>query len=114
MENFFYGDTFFSDLTECCEYNEWTLEEIEEYPDDFKLEVECSVLEPIFRLSVDWIIDRINDERFSEDGDEVSKIVKILEDNINFDKINEQIPQFYYGSRKKHYFSKSDLLEAVS
>ena len=116
MENFFYNDTFYSELSEYCDYNDLDKEEIESYPDDFKLEVECSELAPIVKIDAEWITERIDEERFSEErcDDEVSKIMKILNENIDFEKINLLIPQLYYGNRKKHYFTKADLLEAVS
>jgi hypothetical protein len=116
MENFFYNDIFYSELSECCDYNNWDKEEIESYPDDFKLEVECSELNSIVEIDAEWITERIDEERFSENrcDDEVSKIMKILNENMDFEKINALIPKLYYGNRKKHYFSKSDLLEAVS
>ena len=116
MENFFYNDNFYSELSECCDYNDWDKEEIESYPDDFKLEVECSELSPIVEINAEWITEKIDEERFSEYrcDDEVSKIMKILNENIDFEKINRLIPKLYYGNRKKHYFTKADLLEAVS
>ena len=116
MENFFYNDNFYSELSECCDYNDWDKEEIESFPDDFKLEVECSILEPIVTIDAEWITERIDEERFSEErcNDEVSKIMKILNENIDFEKINSLIPNLYYGNKKKHYFTKDDLLEAVS
>lgn len=116
MENFFFNDNFYSDLTECCDYNGWDEEEIKSYPEDYKLEVELSVLEPIFKLSADWIAENINEERFSDErnDEEISKIMQILNENIDFEKINLLIPKLFYPTEKKYYFTKNDLLEAVS
>lgn len=116
MEYFIYNYHFYSELSECCDYNDWDRGEIESFPDDFKLEVELSELAPIVQIDAEWITERISEDRFSEDrcDDEVSKIMKILNENIDFEKINALIPKLYYGNRKKHYFTKADLLEAVS
>jgi hypothetical protein len=116
MDNFFFNDQFYSDLTDLCEYEGWEKEDIELYDEDFKLEVYGSILEPIFQLDAEWITERIDEERFSEDGvdNEISKLTKLLESNIDFEKINSQIQKMYYSNRKKHYFTKADLLEAVS
>lgn len=115
MENFFYNDNFYYELSDCINYNDWDKEEIESYPDDFKLEVICSELQYIVQIDAEWITERICDHRFSEQNSdkEVTSIMNILNDNIDFEKINSLIPKLYYPSRKKHYFTKTDLLEAL-
>lgn len=116
MENFFYNNDFYNELSDLCNYMNWDEEEINSFEDDFKLEVNQSRLEPMFKIDSEWITERIPEHRFSEqDGDsEVTKIMKILDNNIDFNKINSLIPKAYYSTRIKHYFSKKDLLEAIS
>ncbi len=115
-ENFFYNDKFYSDLTECCDYNDWDEEYIASLPDDYKLEVTCADLQPIVNLDANWISERIDDERFSEDNcdKETEKIMKVLNENIDFEKINSLMPKLYYSTRTKVYFTKQDLLKANS
>lgn len=115
MENFFYNEQFYSDLTECCNYNDWDEQVIQSFPDDFKIEVELSNLETIQRLSPEWILERIEDERFSENTeDEADLITNILRENIDFEKINALMPKLYYSKGEREYISKQDLLDAIS
>ena len=113
MENFIYNENFYNDLSELLIYEEWDVEDIEILPDDYKLEVECTDLESIIKIDSDWIIERIDEERFPDESDIELRIKKVLENNIDFDKINSELPKVYYGNRKKHYFSKHDLLDAL-
>lgn len=116
MENFFWNGNFYSDLTECCNCNDWDKGEIGSYPADFILEVGLSKLEAIETLTPEWIIEHIDDERYSEDNCDVeaSLIIRVLNENINFDKINSLMPKLYYESNEKYKFTKQDLLDAIA
>lgn len=116
MENFFYEDNFYTELCELCEYQDWDKEYIQTLPEDYTIEVMLTDAEPIFKLDAEWITERIDEERFSENNcdDEYSRITKILNENIDFEKINALIPQLYYGNRAIYHFTKQDLLDAVS
>lgn len=110
MENFIYDDEFYHDLGDLLIALEID-EDSPELTDDWEIEcIECE-LEPVFKLSVDFIFDHINEERFTEDGAEADKIEKVLRDNIDFDKINSLIPQLYYPTKKKFTIKKTDVLE---
>ena len=39
--------------------------------DDYSIECFESSLEPLVTLSYDWIVDRVNEERFPEDNDRI-------------------------------------------
>ena len=116
MENFFFNDIFFSDIYELVEYECWEISDIESEPEDYVLNVELSCLEPIITLNSTKITERIDDERFSKNGidREIDKINKILNEHIDFDKINNKIPKLYYKTGQIHSFTKSDLLEAIN
>ena len=58
-------------------------------------------------------MDRINEERFDEDGHPYDKVVKVFKDNIDFEKINSQMPKLYYGNNKSFLVTKQDLLEFI-
>ncbi len=116
MENFFVDDYFYREIEDLVEelfYGDE--EEIEELPDDYELEAVESILEPIVQLNGEWITEKIDSDRFSEDwaDDEVSKIMKILNANIDWDKINKEIPSLYYETRNKFFITKTDLLDAI-
>lgn len=109
MENFFYGDRFYSDLGELMD-NFDINEECDNIPDDWSIECKESDLEPIFRLSPDWILERIDEERLTEDGNELDKIEKVLQ-TIDYETINSKIPSLYYESRRRFTITKADLIE---
>ena len=115
MENIFYNDHFFNDLTELLEYEEIEKQEIEEKPDDYFIEVGAGELEPILKLDVNHFSEYLydmNEERFPEDADEMLiKIVKVLKNNIDFGKLNQLMPKLYYYSGTVKIF-KIELLAA--
>lgn len=111
MENFFYDDKFFSDLGELCDHLDLTDDEaIGLLPDDWYIEVNESILEPITELSAEWILERIDEERWPEDDDSVYKKVKLLLNSLEYATINEAMPKLYYESSRKSQINKSDLL----
>jgi hypothetical protein len=83
---------------------------IEKLNDDWSVTVEETALAPLFQLSADWIVDRLDDERMSEDGDEVDKISKLIKEHLDFTKVNELMPKLYYTTGKKILIRKTDLL----
>jgi len=115
MENIFFNDQFYSDFNDLCEHNEWDKDEIESFPEDFTIEVYECTLEPIEQISSAWITERMDEERFSElrCDEETTAICKILDEHIDFDKINSLIPKLYYPKTKKTIVTKQQLLELV-
>lgn len=112
MENFFLDDKFCSDLGDLCHHLDLDDDAIAALPDDWFVEVVESSLEPVVKLSADWIVNKVNDDRWTEDGNEVGKVYKALE-LIDFDKVNAAMPTLYYESRplKKFKIKKADLLD---
>ena len=114
MENFFYSDKFYSDLGELMDdLDLYEDEDVSKLPDDYSLDCKYSELEPIVTLSADWIGERIDEERFTEDGDEIEKIEKILSANIDFEKVNSLMPKLYYESIEKFKITKADMVEWI-
>lgn len=110
--NFMYAidDRFFSEIQDIAEHLE--CEFLVEQTDDFTVEAyECD-LEFITQLDGDSIADCIDDERLSEDGDEKEDVAKILNGNIDFDKINALMPKLWYPSNRKVVFTKAELIAA--
>lgn len=113
MENFFYNYEFYRDLDNLIDS---LTEEVQDLPNDWEIECNGSILEPIITLCSDWIVERIDDDRFSEDNvdSEYEKIKSAISKNINFDFVNSLIPEVYYMDRNvKFKITKKDLLEWV-
>ncbi len=110
MNNFFYNSKFYSDIEEMMIDLEIDEETIEDQPDSFI----CykSSHEPILKLNADWIIDRIDEERFTEEGREIEKLEKLLKE-IDFSIFNDQCPKLFYATRQKFEITKADLYETL-
>lgn len=113
MENFFYSDKFYSDICELLEDLEISDEDVKDLPDDYILACKESILEPMVTLSTDWIMDRINEERFPEDNDRIMDDLCKAINSIDYEKVNVLIPKLYYESRVKFNLTKKDLLDYI-
>lgn len=113
IENFFYNDKFYSDIEEFMLDLEIDEETIEDAADFYRCKF--GQLEPLFVLDADWILERIDEERFSENQNdkEYKKIEEALS-QIDFAKVNEKIPQMWYESYEKFEITKADLYEALN
>lgn len=113
IENFFCNSEFFTDIDDYCAHHKLEIEDIEKLPDDWQEEIKFSIEEPIETLCADWIAEKIDDGRFSEEPyhDEYDRVVKILNETIDFKKVNEALPKMYYPNGKNGVLTKKDLLE---
>jgi uncharacterized protein YozE (UPF0346 family) len=106
-------DRFFTETQDIAEYLEY--EFLVEQADDFTVEAyECD-LEIIGFLNGKIIAERVFDEdRFSEEmNDDQEKISKILDANIDFEKINSLLPKLWYPSDRKVIFTKAELIAEI-
>jgi len=110
MENFFYAGKFYSDIEELMEDLEIDEETIESMPDFYQCKK--GKLEPLVELDAEWILERIDEERFSEDNNEreYERINEALS-SVDFAKVNEKIPKMWYESYEKFEITKADLYE---
>jgi len=108
MENFFIENEFFSDF---CDYMDSRDLEEDNIPDDWSEMAVEGKLEPMFDFSLDWIMDRLNEERDDENGNGGEKLIKIFEKHIDFNSINEAMPGFWYATKNKFMITKQDLLD---
>ncbi len=112
MENFFIEENFCSDLEDliriCDLEDDGAIEDLEE---DWKIKVELSELEPLIVYNVGQFTDYIDEERMTEDGDEVDRTADIIKKYIA--QINAEIPKLYYPIQKFEYISKQDLLDFI-
>lgn len=112
MENFIFNDEFYDDVEHFVTSYFESVQEIKDLPDDWRITCFKSVLEPVFQLDADWILDRIDDERWSDNNSEYDEILKILSE-ADFSKINAAIPKLYYENAEAFSLTKQDLIIAV-
>lgn len=112
MENFFFNDEFMSDIDSLLHQIGIDEDDVSSLPDDWSKECFESEERPIVKLSADYILRMIDEGNFSENGydDESAKIAAILNENIDWKKINELIPTLFYPTRNKFYITKADLM----
>ena len=117
MENFFEDGEFYTDLGDFIyKVFDGEEEQVRELEEDAVFECKGSKLEPIINFSSEWITERIDDDRFSENNsdNEYEKITKVLDENIDFKKITDLLPKLYYENYKdKFTITKQDLLDAL-
>lgn len=114
---YYYNENFYHDLEQLID--DLDFEKVEELADDFSITYKECDEEPIVQLSADNLGELIRDwqeERFSEDDSEGEHeaIVKILSENIDFDKINSEMPTLWYPSKRKVQLTKADIVAFYS
>jgi len=105
-------DRFFTEVQDIAENLEY--EFLVAQNDDFTVEAyECD-LQFIIQLDGNWIAETaIDDDRLSESGDEREDVAKVLNDNIDFEKINALMPKLWYPSNRKVLFTKAELIAEI-
>jgi len=105
-------DRFFKEVQEIAEHLEY--EFLVAQSDDFTVEAHECDLQFIVQLDGNHISETaIEDERLSESGDEREDVAKILNENIDFDKINALMPKLWYPSNRKVIFTKAELIAEI-
>lgn len=115
MEHFFYDEVFCSDLEDLANTFDIDENNVNELKDDWCVRVELSSLEPIFDINAENLCELLadaNEDRLSlDDFEEESKILKALRECIDFDKLQEALPKYYYPNNKFETITKADLVE---
>lgn len=107
-ESFFYKDEFYHAIEELAIAFE---DHMEDLPDEL---ICCKAsLEPVVTLSADWIIERIDDDRFDEEGNATDKVYDVLK-TMDFTAVNAKMPKMYYQTRTKFVIKKSEILEIIN
>ena len=104
-----YEDKYYEDFSDLVE--DLDVESLEE-GDIIECE-DCS-LEPIMQLDADKLLDCTEsywEERTSENGDEYEKILKVFEDNLDFEKLNSLLPKLWYPNGKEIIFTYEQIIE---
>ena len=116
-EHFIWNDKFCSDLDSIFfyltdEYGELD-NDFSQVPDDWKDEIiECDK-EKVITLDADYIMERVDDERFDEE-DVISGMLYEALKKIDWDSINKTLPYAYYPNRNKIIITKQDLIDYAS
>ena len=113
MENIYINDEFYGELDDFIEFLEEE-QDIEDLDDDYSVIAFETELRPIVTFTPDWITDRIDDEEFSENGQdmEIEKIQKALSECVDFKRLNSMIPKLHYPFGNRIIITKADLLAA--
>ena len=114
VENLFYGEEFYSDLWELADYFERN-ELIEEFEDNDTIDIFHSEEEPIAKFTAECILDQVECDRFSEHNNEkeYNQILKLLNENINFEKLNSEIPKLFYAKYPAYKLKISELKKVM-
>lgn len=110
MQNFFYDDKFYKDLESFIERENLT-GIICQLDDNQTWECMGTQLENYAHIDADFIVDAIDEERKTEDGDELIDIKELLNKYCDFDKINAAMPKAYYPSESEFTITKADLVD---
>ena len=90
--------------------------DLDEFEIGDTITVEDCDLEPIAMLSAEILMNCLEselEERYSENGDEYGKVLKVLKENIDFDKINSLLPKLWYPNGKEITFTYEELMAAA-
>ena len=119
ITNFFIDDTFYADIENYLMYNDLTIEDIQELPEDYTLEVEETTLEQMFQFEIEGIKNAVMEmtnrweDRFPSDSARVEqKIRNAIFKSVDLGKLNSMIPSLYYPNGKKIKVNKHVLLAA--
>lgn len=119
ITNFFIDDTFYADIENYLMYNDLNIEDIQELPEDYMLEVEETTLEQMFQFEIEGIKNAVMEmtdrweDRFPSDSARVEqKIRNAIFESVDLVKLNSMIPSLYYPNGKKIKVNKHVLLAA--
>jgi hypothetical protein len=113
MENFFYKDWFYSNLSELALVLDINKENINELRDDWQVTVELADLEPIFEVNADLLYELLAntyEDRFPEEFYHEKGVMRAIKGAINFTKLNRTLPKLYYPNNNFVTVTKGDLL----
>ena len=107
---YYYKEIFYNEISEIIE--DWDFDQVGE---SFTLKVENCTLEPIIKLTAELIADSLEnhlEERHSEDCAEIElkRIITAMKHNIDFEKLNSDMPKLWYPNNTFSTFSKAELL----
>ena len=88
------------------------------FKDDDILKVELCELRPMFQIDADklsQLVCEYFEEDFVEDFYErdSEKITEIINGSVNFEKLNSEIPNYWYPCGKFEKYTKQELLDLI-
>lgn len=114
-EGYWYEGTFYHDIVELAEDLFPEVEEVNELPDDWSIEVEVLTLQPVHQFTMDELVDRIDEYRIpDEDWDYNDTFGKSMNEILAY--INAKMPKYFYPQNKSEKMTiiKRDLLEIIA
>lgn len=115
-EPFFYNDNFYINAEDLLEelLDDIDGEDGTDLPEDFEVKVELVVCEPVFKLNSrvlhDLLVDCFEDRINWDDDNFTKKLISALEDSIDFDMLEANLPSYYYPTGKMKTLTKEDFL----
>ena len=111
MENFFYEDRFYGDLSSLVhDLEEDEDKDIEDFPEDYTVEVYEGIERKIHQFKPEEIVDLLPDDVWDEDFELVPRVIEVLIKHIDFEKLNADMPTLFFESRNKVVLKKKDLI----
>lgn len=113
IENFFCDEDFMSDFDDLAIKLDIDEDNVKFLPEDFQIKVELSELEPIFKIDAKNLCQLLadnNEERLTDNYEEESEILNAIKQCVDFKKLTELLPKYYYPNNKFVTITKSDLV----
>lgn len=112
IENFFIEGEFYSNIEQYVDNMDFDSMEDMMLDDNWRIQVELADKEPIFKVNLYDIADDLydrNEERFPADNTTFYKVKNVLEDFIDIDSINKNLPKLYYPNGTFAHITKEDI-----
>ena len=92
--------------------------DLESFDEAEVLKIENCTLEPIIHLDAEILVDRLEDilcDRHSENNatEEQKEIIEVLKRNINFEKLNSELPKLWFPNNTFETYSKPQILSLL-
>lgn len=120
MEHGFFDDDEYHGSIEDFLESVWvsTIDELNaEFEDGWFIDVELAELKPMFQFTPEHLFNMIQDYYEQDLPEECDTALTIIEEKLpswfNFELANSQVPEAYYGTKKKVRITKQDLIDSL-
>lgn len=117
MENFFDDDRFYSSIEDLIEdMFDGEEDEVKALKEDWILKVETTELEPIFEIDADKFLELLanrNEDRLTTNDSEEENVLKAINESVDFEKLKNLLPKYYYPTGKYVTLTKKDLIDCI-
>lgn len=96
-----YNDNIYESFEEIFDEMIFDLEDGSIDSDDLVIEYcDCKLEKVLSRIDIDEIVIGLVEDRDDEEGITSSKIIKLFKENINLEKIMQEMPSLYYPEKE--------------